>query len=195
MMGPPGIFLVETKAWEGVYIGFNDRWKRKEGDKWVLCKSPTQQNKYHKIAFTKWLKGLNLDVKMIPEDAIIPVVMMTKCKWLKTKDCSMPIFKSGLELSLYMRTMMKKGERLTCEQIEAGPQAIEEAEPVAMKYKVEEIEVKKIKERKECIRVKGRREKEEQIRQLYVYIGEMVSEVYKDKLAEGWWYFTKLLKI
>ncbi|SHM79243.1 hypothetical protein SAMN05660826_01957 [Caldanaerovirga acetigignens] len=161
----------------------------------MLCKSPTQQNKYHKIAFTKWLKGLNLDVKMIPEDAIIPVVMMTKCKWLKTKDCSMPIFKSGLELSLYMRTMMKKGERLTCEQIEAGPQAIEEAEPVAMKYKVEEIEVKKIKERKECIRVKGRREKEEQIRQLYVYIGEMVSEVYKDKLAEGWWYFTKLLKI
>ncbi|MGB9812422.1 MAG: nuclease-related domain-containing protein [Thermovenabulum sp.] len=192
IIGPPGIFLVETKAWEGAYIGYNDRWKRKEGDRWVPCKSPTEQNKYHKEVFAKWLKGQNLGITIIPEDIITPIVLMAKCKWLKVKDCSMPVFESGLGLSLYLRNMTKKGEKLTDEQIEAIARAIEKAEPIAMRYNIENIEVKRTREGKEYIRIKGGKEKAEEIRRLYGLMGEKISEVYKDKFTDGWWYFTKI---
>ncbi|KYO66997.1 nuclease-related domain-containing protein [Thermovenabulum gondwanense] len=192
ILGPPGIFLVETKNWDGAYIGFNDRWKRKEGDRWMPCKSPTEQNKYHKKVFAKWLKCQNLDTTIIIEDVIIPVVLMTNCKWLKVKDCSLPVFESGLALSLYLKRKTKEGERLTKEQIEAVAKAIEEAEPIAMKYGIEEIEVKKTREGKEYIRVKGEKEKAEEIRRLYSLMGIAVNEVYKDKFNDGWWYFTKI---
>jgi hypothetical protein len=44
LIGPPGIFLVETKAWKGAFLGYRDVWKRKEGNSWVRCESPTTQN-------------------------------------------------------------------------------------------------------------------------------------------------------
>lgn len=47
LLGPPGIFLIETKAWEGAFQGYKDQWKRKQGNTWVRCNSPTQQNKRH----------------------------------------------------------------------------------------------------------------------------------------------------
>lgn len=31
VIGPPGIYLVETKAWDGALMGYRDRWKRKQG--------------------------------------------------------------------------------------------------------------------------------------------------------------------
>lgn len=48
LVGPPGVFLVETKAWEGAFLGYKDTWKQKDGNKWVRCESPTKQNLRHK---------------------------------------------------------------------------------------------------------------------------------------------------
>ncbi|AZF90257.1 MAG: NERD domain-containing protein [Phage 5P_2] len=57
LIGPPGMFLVETKAWEGAFLGYKDNWKRKEGNAWVRCESPTKQNARHARLFAKWLRA------------------------------------------------------------------------------------------------------------------------------------------
>ena len=55
LVGRPGVFLLETKAWEGTYLGVRDFWKRKEGNRWVKCPSPTQQNKRPSRLMAIWL--------------------------------------------------------------------------------------------------------------------------------------------
>lgn len=33
LIGPAGVFIVETKAWQGAFKGYKDRWRRKEEKK------------------------------------------------------------------------------------------------------------------------------------------------------------------
>lgn len=104
IIGPPGLFIIETKAWNGSFTAYRDNWKRRSGKAWVKCSSPTKQNLYHTKAIAKWLEGtgiLNIDAPS--KDWIIPVVVFTKAKWLKTTDCSMPIFQGISELIEYLR--------------------------------------------------------------------------------------------
>ena len=40
-IGPPGMFVIETTAWDGAFTVYKNRWKRKEGSKWVPCHPAT----------------------------------------------------------------------------------------------------------------------------------------------------------
>jgi hypothetical protein len=37
LIGPPGAYLVETKAWRGAFLAVKDIWRRKQGNRWVKC--------------------------------------------------------------------------------------------------------------------------------------------------------------
>jgi hypothetical protein len=107
LIGPPGIYLIETKAWDGAFLGFRDNWKRKEGSGWVRCESPTRQNQRHRRLLKKWLQD-NTDIPdPLIEQSLFPIVLFTRAKWLKANECSMPVFESGLALSLYIRRQTK----------------------------------------------------------------------------------------
>ncbi len=84
LVGPPGVFLIETKAWDGAFTGYRDNWKRKQGSGWVRCSSPTKQNKRHADLFGNWLAGgFTGALPADPSVWIIPLVVFTRAKWLK----------------------------------------------------------------------------------------------------------------
>ena len=117
VIGPPGMFVIETKAWDGAFTGYKDRWKRKEGNKWIPCHSPTKQNLRHVILIRKWLNQTGIFKITFPtEKWIHPIVVFTRASWLKTTDCSMPVFDSALSLALYLRN--QKENYLNAEQVE-----------------------------------------------------------------------------
>lgn len=95
LVGPPGVFLVETKAWEGAFLAVRDEWRHKEGSSWVRCESPTRQSLRHKRLFVEWLRGLGLDLPGDPDGFVFPIVLLTRCGWLKAEGCSVPIFGGG----------------------------------------------------------------------------------------------------
>lgn len=74
LIGPPGIFFIETKAWEGAFQGYKDNWKRKQGNTWVRCDSPTKQNERHVRLFKKWLEDQQLisktNMKLLNQEQI-----------------------------------------------------------------------------------------------------------------------------
>jgi len=101
LIGPAGIYIVETKAWDSAYLGTKDRWRRKEGNRWVSCKSPTEQNQRHVRLFRKWLdQALPGRLPPNPDSWLLPVVLLLRAEWVKTEDCSMPVYQSPLELIL-----------------------------------------------------------------------------------------------
>lgn len=108
LIGPPGIYLIETKAWKGAFSGYRDKWKRKQGNSWVFCKSPTKQNQRHEKPFKKWLVN-NVDTSLHDgvEKLVFPIVLFTSAKWLKAQECYMPVFESGLALSWHLRCQTK----------------------------------------------------------------------------------------
>ncbi|NMP25036.1 nuclease-related domain-containing protein [Sulfobacillus harzensis] len=53
-IGPGGIFLIETKAWDGAVLLKNDQCFRKEAGKWVKTHSPIHQHKTHQRRFHQW---------------------------------------------------------------------------------------------------------------------------------------------
>lgn len=107
LIGPPGIYLIETKAWEGAFSGYKDNWKRKEGHSWVRCESPTKQNLRHKKLFLQWIGKKDLGASLNWESCVYTIVLFTHCHWLKTKDCSMPVFTNGTSLAWYLRRQGK----------------------------------------------------------------------------------------
>lgn len=129
LIGPPGVFIIETKAWDGAFTGYKDNWKRKEGKGWTRCSSPTKQNKRHVDLFIKWLaSGAVGELPLEPTSWVLPLVVFTKAKWLKVTDCSMPVFDGGLDLSIYVRR--KNGEqRLSVSQIDTIAGAVAKAKP------------------------------------------------------------------
>lgn len=117
VIGPPGMFVIETKAWDGAFTGYKDRWKRKEGNKWVSCHSPTRQNLRHVKLIRQWFSQTGIfNVTFPTEQWIHPIVVFTRASWLKTTDCSMPVIDSALSLALHLRN--QKERYLDAEQIE-----------------------------------------------------------------------------
>jgi len=116
IIGPPGIFVIETKAWSGAYTGYKDYWKRKEGGKWVKCPSPTKQNQRHAAMLSIWLEKMGFSIGLPLKDIIYPIVIFTKAQWLKVSECSMPVYDSGLGLGIHLRRHKEK--ILTNDQID-----------------------------------------------------------------------------
>ncbi|MEW6573786.1 MAG: NERD domain-containing protein [Bacillota bacterium] len=130
LIGPPGVCLIETKAWEGAFSGYKDNWRRKEGSSWVRCESPTKQNKRHVRLFKEWLENTLGD--RIPAEIeawLFPVVLFTRAKWLRVEECSMPVFESGMGLAWHIRRQTKN-VLLGAEQINAIAGALVDAKPL-----------------------------------------------------------------
>lgn len=129
LVGPPGVFLIETKAWDGAFTGYKDYWKRKQGSGWVRCSSPTKQNKRHFDLFVKWLSRESPNMLPLePEQWIFPLVVFTRAKWLRADQCSMPVFDGALSLTFHIRKKTKE-LRLSPEQIDIIAGAIAGAGP------------------------------------------------------------------
>lgn len=193
LIGPPGIFLVETKAWEGAFLGYKDVWKRKEGNSWVRCESPTKQNLRHKQLFAEWLKGFNKEANLdLPEnmgECVFPVVLFNRCRWFKAEDCSMPVFRGGAELVGYLRRCAKEKTILSPDQVNVVARALADARPLGMQFGVERMEKVKTKIGKECVRILGPEEKAELVRGMYAARGRTVSRLFSDRREAGWWCF------
>lgn len=116
-IGPPGMFVIETKAWDGAFTGYKDRWKRKEGNKWVPCHSPTRQNNRHVKLISKWLEKTGVIKVSFPAAQWIKrAVVFIRASWLKTTECSMPVLDSAQGLALYLKR--QKEVYLDTEQID-----------------------------------------------------------------------------
>ncbi|MBC7343684.1 MAG: NERD domain-containing protein [Clostridia bacterium] len=188
LVGPPGIYLVETKAWEGALMGNRDRWKRKQGSSWVPCESPTRQNLRHKRLFLKWLAGTRLDLPGHPEEYVTPVVLFTRARWLKTKECSMPVFDSGAALAFWLRRQ-GRDRVLSPEQVEAVAAAVAEARPWEVGRTGVEVTRGRNRQGREYVKVRGTREEAEAIRREYAERGYVVSTLVADRFEAGGWFF------
>lgn len=87
-IGPAGVFLIETKAWDGAILLKQDQCSRKEAGKWVRTHSPIHQNKTHQRRFCQWYNFHGLPE---PLPRIDPIVVFTQASWLVADQCSMPV--------------------------------------------------------------------------------------------------------
>jgi len=204
MIGPLGIFLIETKNWRGAILAKKDEFLRKENNKWVKTSSPIKQNYRHQKLFGEWLKREGFE-KYI--DFIFPVVLFVSPDWLKTEDCTMPVFDSGLALSIYLRG--KKENYLSISEIENLANRIINAKPFTKMPVSEKIEKKaeekavtkesvhikptlengKTKDGREYMKIRGTEEIANLLRERYIKMGKKVSSLYKDKYEDGAWFF------
>lgn len=208
LIGPPGVYLVETKAWEGAFRGNKDRWWRKAGNRWVSVKSPTEQNERHKRLFAFWLdREFGNTLPADKESWLYPVVLFTRARWIKADGCSMPVFDSGLGLAWHMRK--QTGHKvLTPEQAEAIAQAIVNARPRAEERSdlegdnhpapesstqdegmALEIRTGRTRDGRSYVRIVGPREDAEKVRARYVSEGKRAGPLRADRSDLGVWFF------
>lgn len=110
LIGPPGIFLVETKAWSGSYFVQGDKWKRKDGHCWVNCSSPTRQADYHRNMWLLWMQqhvSGDFYRKIIP--LIHSVIVLTNIEWIKAKATPVPILTGTRCLINYLLSQKQIG--------------------------------------------------------------------------------------
>lgn len=127
VIAPSGVFLVETKTWQGAFLCNKGSWRRKQGNSWVRCKSPTAQNQRHRELFMRWAKR---EVEDLPEgDWVYPLVLFTAASWLKVNGDVMPVFDSCLALAWHIRGE-SAGTVLTGESRRRIVDAILSAKPI-----------------------------------------------------------------
>lgn len=211
LIGPPGIFLVETKAWEGAFLGFKDHWKRKEGNKWVRCESPTKQNLRHLRLFKKWLYENFNYLSPDMEETIYPVVLFTRAKWLKANECSMPVFNSPIALAWHIRRQGKifvyppalverVAEKivnaLPCHAVENPPSELDlpRNDPVETDKQQAsgckaDVKTGRTKNGRPYVKVTGSKEDAEKVRKEYEEKGYNTGTVQKDRYTKGTWFF------
>ncbi len=93
VLGPPGLFIVETKAWRGSFLGKRDAWTRRMGDAWESCSSPTHQLLRH----VYWLRQIlgRLHDNALPPDpgsCVEAGVVFTEAKWVKAFHCGFTVY-------------------------------------------------------------------------------------------------------
>lgn len=104
-----GIFVIETKNWNGALICDKDIWRLKVGNTWQEVSSPSKQNQRHVRLLLKWFEN-NLPERLYKKikDYVFPVVVFPRANWIKVKNCSMPVFKGKLSLLLYIISQKNK---------------------------------------------------------------------------------------
>ncbi|OZH51290.1 nuclease [Hydrocoleum sp. CS-953] len=112
IIGNRGIFLVEVKTWKGSFTAYEDKWKRREGMRWIPVEnSPTSQSLYHKKMFQQWVMP---QIYGFPEDFVFTPVVFPVAKWIGITNCSVPVLQGFQELT----EMLKQSpECLTNEQV------------------------------------------------------------------------------
>ncbi len=216
LIGPPGLFIIETKAWQGAFTGFKDKWKRIEGNKWVHCESPTAQNLRHVILIRKWLEKTGLvKVDRHPNEWIKAAVVFTQASWLKTNGCCMPVFDGVLDLIVHLRKQQEKilnptlignitnlliYPRVAKAYIHNKVKVLDVDEPIETpeikNYSIPDvkkepplIEKGKAKNGKSFVRITGEYKQAEEIRDKYIKEGQWVGQLNKDKFKQGVFYF------
>lgn len=118
VLGPPGIFIVETKAWRGSFMGKRDAWSRRVGNSWESCDSPTHQLMRHVYWLRKELarhqdKTLPSEVGSLVEGGVV----FTEAKWVKAFHCGFKVYDSIPDLLKTFRDDSR--QRLTRDQLSA----------------------------------------------------------------------------
>lgn len=89
IIGSGGVFLIEVKTWKGSFSACNDKWKRREGNNWVVVSnSPTAQSVYHQNMFNRWITTL---VPNLPNGSVNAPVVFPIAKWIGATNCSVPV--------------------------------------------------------------------------------------------------------
>lgn len=92
-ISPAGIFLVETKAWEGAYRVYGDTWKRKDRYRWVDCQSPTKQANYHRSMWLFWTyQYISRDLFHAIAPHVHPLIVLTHVAWIHAERTPIMIF-------------------------------------------------------------------------------------------------------
>lgn len=195
VIGPGGVYLVETKRWEGAFLCHGDRWRRKEGNRWVPCKSPTAQNLRHARLFGKWLE-FNLSGRLPGGDWVYPVVLLVGSSWLKVEGSSMPVFDSGIALAWHIRKQSRV-QILSPAEVELLLDAVACAKPLpgAPSRQVEpaapgvRVREGKTRDGRRYVVVKATREIAEQVRQSYKDRGVDAGPLRADRSGDGWFFY------
>ena len=112
IIGNGGVFLVEVKTWKGSFVANQNKWKKREGVRWIpLENSPTSQSLYHKKMFQKWVMP---QISGFPEDFIFAPVVFPVAKWIGTTNCSVPVLRGFEELT---QMLQQSPECLTNQQV------------------------------------------------------------------------------
>lgn len=212
LIGPPGVFLVETKAWQGAFMASQDQWRRKQGAAWVRCESPTKQNQRHLRLFQRWLQEtLSGVVPPSPETWLFPVVLFTRAKWLKAEKCCMPIYRSALALSWHMRRRAKH-RVLGPDHVDAIAAALVNAEPLAQDLSPStpspvppespaelpkeelpappiQIQEGKTRNGRTYVKILGPKQEAEKVRARYETEGKCPGVLKSDRFTNGAWIF------
>ncbi|MEB3339898.1 nuclease-related domain-containing protein [Okeania sp.] len=123
IIGNGGVFLVEVKTWKGSFSAYEDKWKRREGMKWIPVEnSPTSQSLYHRKMFEQFIMP---QVSGFPEDFIFAPVVFPVAKWIGTTNCSVPVLQGFPELA---QMLQKSPECLTNEQVSIISKLVENCE-------------------------------------------------------------------
>lgn len=88
-----GIFLVETKSWNGMYRVYGDKWERKDRYRWIGCQSPTIQAKHHRYLWLWWVsQHVSGDIfhKIAPH--VHTLILLTHPAWIKARATPVMIF-------------------------------------------------------------------------------------------------------
>ena len=125
VIGPPGVFLVETKAWTGPVLLKNDRCFRKQAGRWVPANSPVGQQKAHLRRFHQWYGRHGLPNPVPPVSAI---VVFTRSSWLRSDGCSIPVL-TPTQAVAHMRRAA--GQRMNAAEIEDLAHHIATPKPVS----------------------------------------------------------------
>lgn len=92
-ISPSGIFLVETKAWDGAYRVQGDRWERKDRYRWVRCQSPTIQANYHRYMWLLWIhQYISKDLFHTIAPHVHPLIVLTHVTWINAERTPVMIF-------------------------------------------------------------------------------------------------------
>jgi hypothetical protein len=123
-----GVYLIETKAWEGAVLCRQDSWMRKDGNRWVKCQSPTRQSDRHARLFLAWLRGV---LGRHPSfEWLHPLILFSRVNWLRAGESSVPVFRSPIWMSLYIRKQLK-AHAVTEEEVDLIVDGILSAKPLS----------------------------------------------------------------
>jgi len=123
-----GVYLIETKAWEGAVLCRRDSWMRKNGDRWVRCQSPTRQSDRHARLFLAWVGGVL--GRQPPGEWVHALILFSRVNWLRAEESSVPVFRSPIWMSVYIRKQLKE-HALTGEEVDLIVAAILSAKPLS----------------------------------------------------------------
>jgi hypothetical protein len=210
IIGPPGVFIVETKNWEGAYLAHGDDWKQKQNGRWSKVSSPTKQNTRHAKIFVEWIKKHHElgQVFLQPEKIVIPVVVFTNASWLKVNQPTIPVFDGISTMISYLQAKTPSlltpsqinhiADHLTYPVIQSEKTFVSSSKAEiacasstesAVEKKISHYELKKTKNGRKYVHIYGDYTEAKQVYDKFQSQGHSVERLRKDTKRENLYYF------